>query len=50
MKHIINLLSLALAFGTVLYTAHYVASGDICRTIFGCTALIVWALTFNREK
>lgn len=50
MKHIVNLLGLALAFGTILYTAHYVASGDICRTIFGCTALIVWTSTFNRRK
>lgn len=50
MKHIINLLNLALAFGTIFYVAHYVATGDICRTVFGCTALIVWTLTFNKEK
>ena len=50
MKHVINLLNLALAFGTILYTAHYVASGDICRTILGCTALLMWAFTFNRGK
>lgn len=50
MKHIINLLNLALAFGTIFYTAHYVDVGDICRTIFGCTAIIVWTLTFRREN
>ena len=50
MKHILNLLNLALAFGTILYTAHYVDAGDVCRTVFGCTALIVWTLTFNMEK
>lgn len=50
MKHIINLLNLALAFVTIFYTAHYVNAGDVCRTIFGCTALIVWTLTFNMEK
>lgn len=50
MKRIISLLGLALAFGTILYTAHYVASGDICRTIFGCTAILAWALTFKKEN
>ena len=50
MKHILNLLNLALAFATIFYTAHHVAAGDICRTIFGCTAIIVWTLTFNMEK
>jgi hypothetical protein len=39
--------SLALAFGAVLYTAHYVAEGDLCRTIFGCFALWTW---FNFGK
>ena len=50
MKHIINLFNLALAFGAIFYTAHYVDAGDICRTIFGCTAIIVWVLTFRRER
>lgn len=50
MKHIINLLNLALAFVDILYIAYYVNAGDICRTIFGCTALIVWTFTFNRGK
>lgn len=50
MKRIINLLNLALAFATIFYTAYYVDAGDICRTIFGCTALIVWTLAFNKEK
>ena len=48
MKHIINLLNLALAFACTLYIGYYVDAGDICRTIFGCTALTVWTLTFNR--
>lgn len=48
MKHIFDLLTLALAFGTILYTAHYVDIGDICRTIFGCTALLLWTWTFGR--
>ena len=50
MKRILNLLNLALAFATILYTAHYVAAGDICRTMFGCTAITAWILTFNRGK
>ena len=50
MKQIINFLNLALAFADILYIGHYVASGDICRTIFGYTALIVWALIFRRER
>lgn len=50
MKHIINLLNLALAFACIFYVAYHVNAGDICRTIFGCTALIVWTLTFNMEK
>lgn len=50
MKHIINLLNLALAFGTVFYTAHYVAAGDICGTVFGCTAIHMWVWTFRKEK
>ena len=50
MKHIINLLNLALAFAGILYIAHYVDAGDICRTIFGCTALLMWTLTFNKEN
>ena len=50
MKHIINILNLALAFATIIYVNHYVNVGDICRTIFGCTALMVWAWTFGREN
>ena len=50
MKHIINLLNLVLVFATIFYTAYYVDVGDICRTVFGCTAIIVWTLTFNMEK
>ena len=42
MKHIINLLNLALAFYTIFYTIHNVDAGDICRTIFGCTMLLMW--------
>lgn len=47
MKYIINLLGLALAFGTIFYTAHYAAEGDLCRTIFGCFTLWTW---FNFGK
>lgn len=47
MKHIINLLGLALAFGVVFYTAYWVNAGDLCRTIFGCFALWTW---FNFDK
>ena len=50
MKQFINLFSLALAFGTIIYVAHYVASGDICRTIFGCTSLIMCELAFGRSN
>ena len=50
MKHIINLLNLALAFATIFYTVYYMDAGDVCRTIVGCTILIIWTLTFRGEK
>lgn len=50
MKHIINLLNLAFAFATILYTVYYVDAGDICRTIFGCTMLLMWFWIFRKEE
>ena len=50
MKHIINLFNLALAFVTIFYTAYYVDVGDICRTIFGCTILLMWFCIFRMES
>lgn len=49
MKHIINLLGLALAFGSIFYTAYWVNAGDVCRTIFGCFALWIW-FNFDRKE
>ena len=50
MKHIINLLGLALAFGAIFYTAYWVNAGDICRTIFGCFALWTWFNFVKKEN
>ena len=50
MKHIINLLNLALAFASVFYTVYYMDAGDVCRTIVGCTMMLMWFWIFGREK
>ena len=50
MKRIINLFELALAFSTVFYTVYYMDAGDICRTIVGCTMLLMWFWIFRKEK
>jgi hypothetical protein len=50
MKHIINLLNLVLAFVSIFYTVHHMAAGDICRTIVGCTMILMWFWKFGEEK
>lgn len=50
MKQIIDLLNNYLALGTICYTIYYVNAGDICRTIFGCTMLLMWFWIFRKEK
>jgi hypothetical protein len=50
MKHIINLLNLSLAFYTIFYTTYYVNTGDICKTILGCTMLLMWFWIFRKES
>ena len=50
MKHVINLLNLALAFASVFYTVYYMSAGDVCRTIVGCTMMLMWFWIFRKEK
>lgn len=50
MKHVFNLLSLALAFALVFYVNHYVKAGDVCRTIWGCFALLFWMIMDKKEN
>ena len=50
MKQLINLLNLVIAFASVFYTVYYMAAGDICRTIVGCTILLMWFWIFRKEK
>lgn len=50
MKRIFNLINLALAFVSVFYTVYHMGTGDICRTIVGCTMLMMWFWIFRREN
>ena len=50
MKQIIDLLNYYLAVGTIFYTVYHVNAGDICRTIFGCTMLLMWFWIFRKEN
>lgn len=50
MKYIIELLNYTLASYTIFYTVYHVNAGDICRTIFGCTMLLMWFWIFRKEK
>ncbi len=50
MKHIIELFNHILASYTVLYLIHHMNAGDICKTIFGCTMLLMWFWIFRKEK
>lgn len=50
MKNTINLLSFLLALYTFFYTIYYVNAGDICKTIFGCTMLLMWFWIFRKEN
>ena len=50
MKQIINLLNLAIAFASVFYTVYYMDSGDVCKTIVGCTMMLMWFYRIRREK
>ena len=50
MKHIIKLFNYITACFTIFYTVYHVSTGDICRTIFGCTMLLMWFWIFRREK
>lgn len=50
MKHIIELFNYMLVSLTTVYTIHHMNIGDICRTIFGCTMLLMWFWIFRKEK
>ena len=50
MKHIIELFNYIIACLTISYTVYHVGAGDICRTIFGCTMLLMWFWTLTKEK
>ena len=41
MKYITNIFNFLLPTLIIFYTAYQVNTGDICRTIFGCTMLLM---------
>ena len=50
MKYIFKILSPICAIASIFYTVNYVESGDVCRTIIGCTMLLMWFWIFRTEN
>ena len=49
MKHVFKILSPICAITSIFYTVNYVESGDVCRTIIGCTMLLMWFLILRKD-
>lgn len=50
MKLVAILLNYLFAFATIFITVHYMNAGDICKTIFGCTAILIGFLSCREEN
>ena len=47
MKYVLSILDIIAALILVFVTASYMASEDVCGTIFGCTAIWCWFYAKN---
>ena len=50
MKRINNITDILFPFLTAFYTIYNVNAGNICKTVFGCTMLLMWFWIFRKEN